>query len=109
MEPNVHRELTTATRHILRAHDFSKCSSTATDTIVDLLSRFLELVATSTGEYAQLAGRDSANIFDGISALEEVGFGVEETLKWCRRDGPFLSNYRSASPPLNANRTALAG
>lgn len=92
MESAVHHELTRATYKILRAHEFTRSSSAATDVIVHLVSRFLELVATSSGEYTQLAGRSTVNVFDCMNALDEMGWDLEETLRfvgdggsWSRR------------------------
>lgn len=109
MESAVHHELTRATYKILRAHEFTRSSSAATDVIVHLVSRFLELVATSSGEYTQLAGRSTVNVFDCMNALDEMGWDLEETLRWCNTDGPLLASYRPGEPSPDASTMTLAG
>lgn len=87
-------QLRTATLRIIRAHDFSRTSNTAVHALVDLLARFLDLVAGTTSEHAQLAGRTSANFYDALMALEEVGIDLDEIIQWRRMDGSMLSEYR---------------
>lgn len=59
-------------------------------------------MATATSEHAQLAGRTSANFYDALIALEEVGIELDEILDWRRLDGPILAEYH----PTNHDRIA---
>lgn len=92
------QHLQSATLRALRAHEFSKTSSNAVSVLVDLVSRFLDLLAASTAEHAQFAGRTSANLHDALEAFEELGIDVGEVLEWRRRDAPALSQYASTMP-----------
>lgn len=94
----VQRHIHLATLRILRGHDFSRTSSNAVSVLVDLVSRFFDLVATSTAEHANFAGRDSANVYDVLQAFEELGIDLDEMLEWCRRDAPALDQYAPTIP-----------
>lgn len=81
------------TNRVLHAHNFSKASSKALDVAVDLLSRYLELLAATCASFAQHAGRDAANVHDALMALEELGLDMNDIMEWCERDGIELAKY----------------
>lgn len=102
------QNLQSVTLRILRAHEFARTSSVAVSVLVDLVSRFLDLLATSTTEHAQFAGRNSANLYDALDAFEELGIDMAEMLEWRRRDAHVLSQYASTLPePTLAGQQAL--
>jgi len=102
----VQHQLRAATLRIAHAHDFSKTSNLAISVLVDLLSGFLELLASASVQHAQLAGRTSFNFYDALAALEELGIDVYEVMQWCRRDGSAMLEYQL---PLPRHCNDLAG
>lgn len=96
-EQFVGAQLRRLTSRIVHAHQFNKASSNAVDIIVDLLSRYLELLAGTCAQYAQHTGRTGANALDAVVALQELGLDVDELKDWCERDGLELAKYTGGS------------
>jgi len=85
--------LESVTYETLHAHNFSRSSSQASQVLTDLLSRYLTLLTTSCAKYAEHAGRLSLSIRDAVSALDELGVGVDELNEYCATEGKDLSRY----------------
>jgi histone H3/H4 len=82
---------------ILHAHSFARTSSQATSVISNLLSRYLVLVASACGQYAELAGRSKLSVHDLIACLGELGTNPDELSEYMSTEGVELSRYASSS------------
>ncbi|KIK80984.1 hypothetical protein PAXRUDRAFT_833185 [Paxillus rubicundulus Ve08.2h10] len=82
---------------ILHAHSFARTSSQATSIISNLLSRYLVLVASACGQYAELAGRSKLSVHDLIACLGELGTNPDELSEYISTEGVELSRYASSS------------
>lgn len=86
-QPIVLAQLEYAVYRILCAHQFNKSSRKPMSILVDLLARYLELLASTCGAYAKHAGRNTGNMFDAVLALTEVGSDISELIDWNNREG----------------------
>ncbi|KAF8840338.1 hypothetical protein BDN67DRAFT_968746 [Paxillus ammoniavirescens] len=82
---------------ILHAHSFARTSSQATSVISNLLSRYLVLVASACGQYAELAGRSKLSVHDLIACLGELGTNSDELSEYMSTEGVELSRYASSN------------
>ena len=82
-----------STYRTLHAHNFSRSSSQAAFVLSDLLAKYLFLLTSSCTKYAQHSGRMNLTIQDALSALEEMGVGLEELSDYCRTEGKELGRY----------------
>src|SRR5258708_2989513 len=95
-EPIVLAQLEYAVYRILYAHQFSKSSRRPMNVLVDLLARYLGLLASTCASYAQHAGRESGNMFDAVLALQGLGSDISELIDWNNREGRVNSQHPSA-------------
>ncbi|KAF8335695.1 uncharacterized protein EI90DRAFT_3119982 [Cantharellus anzutake] len=89
-QPIVLAQLEYAVYRILHAHQFCKSSRRQMNILVDLLARYLELLASTCKIYAEHAGRGTGNIFDAVSALRELGVDISELAQWHNREGSVI-------------------
>ncbi|KAI6030275.1 hypothetical protein EDC04DRAFT_3115352 [Pisolithus marmoratus] len=82
---------------ILHAHSFARTSSQALSVLSNLLSRYLVLVASACGQYAELAGRSRLSPSDIVACLNELGTDVDELSGYCSTEGIDLSRYAASS------------
>lgn len=82
---------------ILHSHSFARTSSQASSVLSNLLSRYLALVASACGQYAELAGRSKLSVHDMVVCLDELGTNVDELSEYCSTEGIELSRYVSSS------------
>ena len=82
-----------STYRTLHAHNFSRSSSQAVFVLSDLLSKYLLLLTSSCAKYAQHSGRMNLTVQDALSALEEMGVGMEELSDYCRTEGKEMGRY----------------
>lgn len=82
---------------ILHAHNFSRSSSQASVVLASLVSRYLVLLASVCGNYAELSGRSRISVWDVLSSLEDVGMNLEELDEYCVSEGKDLGRYASSS------------
>lgn len=90
--PHLHK----VTLETLNAVSFNRASTSASNVLTDLLSRYLNLLAVTCSQYAQHAGRNGANLHDAVNALEELGVDVEELLDWGKGEGIALERPNDA-------------
>ncbi|PSR79834.1 hypothetical protein PHLCEN_2v6880 [Hermanssonia centrifuga] len=83
MDAGAKKLLESVTIEALHAHSFSRSSTQATQVLTDLLSRYLTLLTTTCAKYAEHAGRLRLTARDAVSALGELGVGVEELSEYC--------------------------
>lgn len=83
----------TAALRTLHAHSFSRASATASHTLSDLLARYLALLAAECAKYAHHAGRSSLSIYDALSALDDLGVGMNELTDFAAIEAKELSRY----------------
>lgn len=81
------------TQKTLHAHNFSRSSSQATHVLSDLLSRYLEVLASTCARYADHAGRTTPSSVDAIAALDELGVSVEELSEYYECEGKEMARY----------------
>ncbi|GJE95812.1 hypothetical protein PsYK624_120020 [Phanerochaete sordida] len=93
MDAGARKLLETATVETLHAHHFSKASTQATNVLTDLLSRYLQVLASTCVKYAEHAGRLRLTARDAACALDELGVGVEELNEYCATEGKELARY----------------
>ncbi|KZT03328.1 uncharacterized protein LAESUDRAFT_744694 [Laetiporus sulphureus 93-53] len=93
MDGGARKLLETVTFETLHANNFSRSSTQASQVLTDLLVRYLALLTTTCAKYAQHAGRLSLSVRDAVSALDELGVGVDELSQYYATDGRDLSRY----------------
>lgn len=57
---------------------FQASHSTASLALADILGRYIQLVASTAGDYACSTGRTSVGLMDAVEALDELGVGWSE-------------------------------
>lgn len=82
---------------ILHAHNFSRTSSQASVVLTNLVSRYLLLLSSVSGNYAELSGRSKVNIWDVLSSLGDLGVTLEELDEYSVSEGKELGRYGSSS------------
>ncbi|KAI6013188.1 hypothetical protein BKA83DRAFT_679460 [Pisolithus microcarpus] len=82
---------------ILHAHSFARTSSQALSVLSNILARYLVLVASACGQYAELAGRSRPSASDVVACLNELGTDVDELSGYCSNEGVDLSRYAASS------------
>ena len=85
--------LESVTQRTLHAHGFSRSSSQASQTLSDLLSRYLTLLSSTCAKYAQHAGRTGLTAMDAFCALDDLGVSVDELGEYCLSEGRELRHY----------------
>jgi histone H3/H4 len=93
MDGGSYKLLESATHRTLHAHSFSRASSQASNVLTDLLSRYLTLLSSTCAKYAHHAERTGLTARDAISALDELGVGLEELSEYCSSEGRELGRY----------------
>ncbi|KAF7420777.1 hypothetical protein PC9H_011295 [Pleurotus ostreatus] len=92
MDHGAHKILESATFRTLHAQNFSRASSQASYVLTDLLERYLTLLSSTAGKFAEHAGRGrSIGVRDAVCALDELGVGVDELRDWCVSEGGEMS------------------
>ncbi|KAG1733075.1 uncharacterized protein EDB91DRAFT_1150378 [Suillus paluster] len=89
--------LDSAILKILHAHNFSRTSSQASVVLASLVSRYLVLLSSVCGSYAELSGRSKLSIWDVLSSLEDLGVSLEELDEYCGSEGKEIGRYASSS------------
>lgn len=82
---------------ILHAHSFTRTSSQALSVLSNLLTRYLVLIVSACGQYAELAGRSRLSASDVVACLNELGTDVDELSGYCSTEGIDLSRYAASS------------
>lgn len=82
---------------VLHAHNFSRTSSQASVVLANFVSRYLILLSSISGSYAELSGRSKVNIWDVLSSLGDLGVTLEELDEYCVSEGKELGKYASSS------------
>ncbi|KAJ8588598.1 hypothetical protein M405DRAFT_768872 [Rhizopogon salebrosus TDB-379] len=82
---------------VLHAHNFSRTSSQASVVLTNLVSRYLVLLSSVSGSYAELAGRSKVNMWDVLSSLGDFGITLEELDEYSSSEGKELGRYASSS------------
>ncbi|KAG0699219.1 hypothetical protein DFH29DRAFT_983615 [Suillus ampliporus] len=82
---------------ILHAHNFSRTSSQASVVFANLVSRYLVLLSSVCGSYAELSGRSKVSIWDVLSSLGDLGVSLEELDEYCVSKGKEIRMYASSS------------
>ncbi|CED82832.1 Bromodomain transcription factor [Phaffia rhodozyma] len=62
--------------HHLAQHGFSASHAQASLALTDVLARFLSLLSSESGSFAESAGRTQVSLQDGIACVESLGISV---------------------------------
>ncbi|EGN94878.1 hypothetical protein SERLA73DRAFT_114335 [Serpula lacrymans var. lacrymans S7.3] len=81
----------------LHAHSFSRSSLQASSILADILSRFLTILSSTCGKYAEHAGRPTPTVHDALWALDELGMSMDELSAYCSSEGLELGRYVARS------------
>jgi len=81
---------------LLKSQGFNKTSSRAHSHLNELFVRYLQLVAKDAQYNATHSNRTEATVKDVEAALENLGTGSEDLMRWCR-------NTREGDAPLEEN------
>lgn len=92
MDHGAHKILESATFRTLHAQNFSRASTQASYVLTDLLERYLTLLSSTAGRFAEHAGRGrNIGVRDAVGALDELGVGVDELRDWWVSEGGEMS------------------
>ncbi|KAI9489900.1 Bromodomain associated-domain-containing protein [Zychaea mexicana] len=95
--------LRTTALQILQSAGFDSAHSDPTNSLTDILSQYIQLLASTTSSYAQLAGRSTGNIRDVVDGLDELGITPESLKEWLELEGKAL--MPSWTPQSDPGRT----
>ncbi|KAJ6600781.1 hypothetical protein B0H10DRAFT_2441043 [Mycena sp. CBHHK59/15] len=82
MEHAAHKLLEVGTQRSLHVAGFARSSAHASAVLTDLLARYISLLATTAAKYAQHAGRTTVTPTDALSALDDLGVGVQDLIDY---------------------------
>ena len=83
--------LRTTALQILQSAGFDAAHTDPTNSLTEVMSQYLQLLATTTSSYAELAGRSNGNIWDVVDGLNELGITPESLKEWLDLEGKTLS------------------
>lgn len=93
MQSGAQKLLESATQRTLHAQNFSRTSSQASCVLTDLVARYLQLLASTCGKYAEHAGRRRLSPKDVVSSLAELGLGLSELEDYLKDEAYELGRY----------------
>ncbi|KAG8964411.1 hypothetical protein FRC03_001812 [Tulasnella sp. 419] len=93
METSVRQHVHSVTLRTLHSHNFTRTSSQASTVLTDVVVRFIDLLALTSVQHAEHAGRRGVNVFDAVAALEDVGMGIEELMEFVEGEGRDIARY----------------
>ena len=87
MDACADKALETTVLQTLHAHGFSRASSSAHNTLTDLLARYLHLLASTAARHAEHAGRTVPGAKDALAAVdgESGAMNLQEILACSRQ------------------------
>ncbi|KAI7875298.1 hypothetical protein K492DRAFT_240374 [Lichtheimia hyalospora FSU 10163] len=88
--------LRTTALQILQSAGFDSAHVDPTNILTDVLSQYLQLLASTSMAYAQLAGRGTSNAWDVVDGLDELGLTVNGLRDWLEEEGKALAPSWSA-------------
>lgn len=88
--------LRTTTLQILQSAGFDSAHIDPANILTDVMSQYVQLLASTTSSYAQLAGRSTGNIWDVIDGMNELGMTPESLKEWLELEGKALAPSWSA-------------
>ncbi|KAI7856139.1 hypothetical protein BDC45DRAFT_567638 [Circinella umbellata] len=83
--------LKTTALQILQSAGFDAAHTDPTNSLTEVMSQYLQLLATTTSSYAELAGRSNGNIWDVVDGLNELGITPESLKEWLDLEGKTLT------------------
>ncbi|KAG2222127.1 hypothetical protein INT45_007563 [Circinella minor] len=83
--------LKTTALQILQSAGFDAAHTDPTNSLTEVMSQYLQLLATTTSSYAELAGRSNGNIWDVVDGLNELGITPESLKEWLDLEGKALT------------------
>lgn len=83
--------LRTTALQILQSAGFDSAHADPTNILTDVLSQYLQLLASTSMAYAQLAGRGTSNAWDVVDGLDELGLTVDSLRDWLDDEGKALA------------------
>ncbi|KAI8343674.1 hypothetical protein BC941DRAFT_509088 [Chlamydoabsidia padenii] len=95
--------LRSTTLQILQSVGFESVQLSSADTLTDVFGQYMEFLASTVCDYAQLSGRTSGNAFDVMDGLSELSIDVETLQAWLDSDGKsFEPAWSDQSDPSRA-------
>lgn len=83
--------LRTTALQILQSAGFDSAHVDPTNILTDVMSQYLQLLASTSMAYAQLAGRGTSNAWDVVDGLGELGLTVDSLRDWLDEEGKALA------------------
>lgn len=93
MESPIQHILDEVVSRTLHSQSFARSSTQACHVLSDLLARYLVLLTSTCGRYAEHAGRNSISARDVEATLEEMGTDVQELKDFLHLEGRDLARY----------------
>ncbi|ORX50220.1 hypothetical protein DM01DRAFT_1264939, partial [Hesseltinella vesiculosa] len=79
--------LRTSSLQILKAAGFEGVESGSANALTDVFGKYIQLLASTSSEYARLAGRSHANALDVVDGLNELSIDLKSLEDWLQVDG----------------------
>ncbi|KAI8596001.1 hypothetical protein EDD21DRAFT_358537 [Dissophora ornata] len=73
--------------HILQAAGYDAVQANPMSVLADCLGRYLEFLAESAKEFAQLSGRSQITAFDVVDGLSDLGIELSDLKVWLMENG----------------------
>lgn len=93
MDAKARVAIESAVHKTLHGHSFSRSSSQASIVLTDLLSRYLNVLASTCAKYAQHAGRTDLTARDAFCAMDELGVSMAELGEYCGSEAAEMGRY----------------
>jgi histone H3/H4 len=97
MEAATYRILCESIIRTLHSQNFARSSTEACNTLTDLLSRYLKLLALTCAQHARHCGRTDLTALDAVKSLEELGASLSDLKSFQEVEGKDLSRYAYCS------------
>ncbi|KAI8347775.1 hypothetical protein B0O80DRAFT_364713, partial [Mortierella sp. GBAus27b] len=73
--------------HILQSAGYDAVHASPLSVLAECLGRYLEYLAESAKEFAELSGRSQISVFDMVYGLSDVGIDLSDLKEWLQENG----------------------
>ncbi|SAL94943.1 hypothetical protein [Absidia glauca] len=95
--------LRSTTLQILQSVGFESVQLSSADTLTDVFGQYMEYLASTVCEYAQLSGRSTGSAFDVMDGLSEISIDIKTLEAWLESEGKsFEPAWSDQSNPSRA-------
>ncbi|KAI9309680.1 hypothetical protein BJ944DRAFT_226608 [Cunninghamella echinulata] len=92
--------LRTTTLQVLQAAGFESVQLSTADTMTEILGQYMELLANTVSNYAQLSGRTDGNALDVLDGLADLAINIEDLDDWLNVEGKdFIPTWSEQADP----------